>query len=435
MTTTHVRTISTKDLVFGLQWQTLIGGDLSKRSYQEAMRFKASHYVKAGQHSSVVGYVSLSVEKSGKEPREMYSAAAVFALSNPTGAFITQVVLSPEQVWVVATLDGAVIKGTDVLLDNQEEATRMVNGLIERFPEASIVTDSRENGPYLNEKSKLIEAKTTLELLPSWVKYCAVAGAVLILSKVGLNQWYDYQERLSMDNNIEQYVDVVGEWKKSLDNWADSTYVDGTDGYNNLFDNIMEIPLSIGRWSLFEATCSPRGIKAWACQAKYERSALGTYQTFVSALPEGWSSKLDDIDHATGTWTIPASRYKLKRDRLTPISTFGIDYTSQLQKVVNAYKQRSFIPPKKIDIPKPTVPNTKGELVPVQYPDNAPISIQIPSIQTIAVNGPLRSLAALPVPELTTIKKVHLVVKGFDTQPSLTSSALLGEVIGEIYVR
>lgn len=100
-----------------------------------------------------------------------------------------------------------------------------------------------------------------------------------------------------------------------------------------------------------------------------------------------------------------------------------------------AFKQNDLTPASKVDVEKPKVPNSKGEMVQVPYPVNAPNEILIPSMQKITASGPLRSLAVLPITELTVIKSVRIVVKSFDIEPSLASSALLGEISGEMYVK
>lgn len=438
MTTTLIHPLSAnKDLVFGLEWRTLIGSDLEKKSHQEAMRSKSTHYVKAGLHTTAVGCAKLNVQRSKNDKRALYSAAAVFALSNANGAFITKVQLEDDLFWVVGAHDGIVIKGTDVLLSS-EEADTLVEALQERFQEANLISDERDSGPYLNDKTKLFEAKTSIESLPTWVKYAACVFTLLMIGKFGFDKWTEYQEQELMANDIEKYVDVNAEWKKSLDKWAESIYVDGPDGYDSLFAKLMVTPPEIGYWTLVEATCNPRGNSTWTCQAKYARGALGTNKSFIASLPKGWTAKWstgDALNTAIGTWSFTTVRHRLDRGKLTPIPEFNVEYISALQQVLYAFKQVSLTQAAKVEVEKPKVPNSKGEMVQVPYPDNAPGEIAIPSVQKISANGPLRSLAVLPITDLTTIKSVRLVVKSFDIEPSLASSALLGELTGEMYVK
>ena len=435
MTTTLIHPLGAgKDLVFGLEWRPLIGTDLEKKSHQEAMRSKSTHYIKAGIHSTAVGCVKLNVSGSDKNKRAMYSAAAVFALSNSHGAFITKVQIEQELYWVVAAHDGTVLKGTDVLL-SAEDADSLVKSVQERFPDANLISDERDSGPFLNDKTKLFEAKTSIESLPNWLKYVACLFVLLTFCKFGYEKWSEYQEQNSMADNIEKYVDVKAEWQKSLDKWADSVYVDGSDGYDVLFEKFMLTPPEIGYWTLVEANCTPRGNTDWVCQAKYLRGALGTNNTFLAALPKGWSVKWDGLNNAIGTWSFQSIRHKIDRSTITPIPEFSLDYVSDLQKVLYAFKQVNLTSPAKVEIDKPKVPNTKGEMVQVPYPDNAPSEIVIPSVQKITASGPLRSLAVLPITANTTIKSVRLEIKSFDIEPSLASSALQGEIKGDMYVK
>lgn len=433
--TIHILTLSAgKELVFGLEWRSLIGSDLEKKSHQEAMRAKATHYIKAGFHSAAVGCVKLNVPRHEKDKRAMYSAAAVFALSNANGALITKVELEHDLFWVAGSHDGTVIKGTDVLVSG-EEADALVRNVQERFPDANLISDERDSGPYLNDKTKLIEAKTTFESLPLWVKYTGCAFLILTLSKLGFYKWSEYQEQEMMANNIEQYVDVNSEWKKTLDKWAESIYVDGPVGYDMMFSSLLNTPLKIGGWSLVEATCTPVGSAAWACQAKYLRGALGTNNTFINELPNGWTAKWEDVSYAIGSWSFKGSRQKLSRKELTTIADYSVKYISELQKVLYAFKQVSLTTPVKVDVEKPKVQNSKGDLVLVPYPDSPQQDLLIPSFQKFSASGPLRSLAVFPVTNLTTIKRVHVAVKAFDIEPTLTSSALQGEISGVMYAK
>lgn len=110
----------------------------------------------------------------------------------------------------------------------------------------------------------------------------------------------------------KKYVDVTAEWNKSLDKWADSIYVDGSDGYDILFANLMITHPTIGNWNLVDATCSPRGNSTWMCQASViTRGALGTNKTFIDSLPKGWTAKWDGLSNAVGTWTFQTARHRL----------------------------------------------------------------------------------------------------------------------------
>lgn len=64
-----------------------------------------------------------------------------------TIAFITKVQIETELFWVVAAHDGTVLKGTDVLLSG-EDADCLVSSIQERFPDANLITDERDGGPY-----------------------------------------------------------------------------------------------------------------------------------------------------------------------------------------------------------------------------------------------------------------------------------------------
>src|SRR5450830_644915 len=94
-------------LVFGgIKWKPLIGSGLASKSQKEAVSVKATHFVAAGAQSAAVGTIQLPAEKKSKVGRKLYSAAAIFAVSHPTGAMIARELVEGGKFWVVGSHDG-----------------------------------------------------------------------------------------------------------------------------------------------------------------------------------------------------------------------------------------------------------------------------------------------------------------------------------------
>lgn len=422
-----------KDLVFGLEWKTLVGVDLARKSNKEAALNKATHFIRASEHFSAMGLVKLNKADGLDENRILYSAAAVFALSNSTGTFVSNIELFDGCHWVVAALDGGVIKGTDVLLD-ASEAEKLVAELHARFPEAKLGVDERDSSPFLNEKTRLIKHRNSIQSLPDWVKVLSVGVIALILGKYALNYWELRQEKEAMDNNIEQYVDVKGEWAKSLDDWAGTVHVDGQEGFNHLYENIVRTPVTLGGWLLTDVECAPRSREYWMCRARYSRGPTGTNASLQNSIGQDWSIAWDGLSNAHVSWSIDAKRTQIDRQKIVDKKQFNIDFISALQNVLPAYNQVILNPAEVVSFRNPVTTNSNGDSVDLAYPsDNK--GIEIPNKHTLVASAPFRSLSVMPIPEHMVVKKLSIKMKDFDTPSALSTGYIAGELTGEMYVK
>lgn len=425
-------------LVFGgIKWKPLIGSGLASKSQKEAVAVKATHFVAAGAHSAAVGTIQLPAEKKEKVARKLYSAAAIFAASHPTGAVIAREKTQGDKFWVVGSHDGMVSKGTDVIC-TAAEADEIVNDFRRRHSNALLVAGSETDlNHYLNSSTELQTVKTLIEKIPTPVKVGVGVLLCLMLIDTGWGHWKKYKLRQLREQNIEQFVDSHAEWTTTLNEWAKSIKTDGRKGLTELYAEMGRIPLDVGHWKLSESTCHQVG-SGWSCTARYFRTVNATNLSFTENIPEGWSASWDGLTTAIGSWKLKASRMPLARMSIPTVEDFSINYISQLQRVLPAYRKVELQPPVKVVIATPTVIQVnqgRNEAIQVPYPTDNLKGIEIPSVQKFTFNGPLRSLTVLPITDETVIKSLHFFVESRALAPSLRDSISMAELIGETYVK
>lgn len=439
MTEAHIHQIDqTRALVFGgIDWKTLIGRDLANRSHKEASALKATHYVAAGNHSAAVGTIQLKDEKKRKQNRKLYSAAAIFAQRHTNGAIISTYNIGDDLVYVVAAFDGVVVKGYDIVC-SVREAEAYIADFRARYENSHLVGDDTDPTLYLNAKSELVPVKSSFEKIPMPLKVGVGILLLLMIADSSWTQWKQYQARKERAASVRDVIDGHAEWTKSLDKWAQGVKVDGPKGLRAAYNTLADIPMRVGGWKLAEGQCSASA-SGWSCSARYDRTTSSTNESFQSNLMPGWTARWDGLMSAIGVWQLPATRIPLVRKNIPPVAEMSVDYISRLQDVLPAFRKVELTPPVKIMVAEPVVQqrNFKGqvEMVKVPYPSNQAKGIEIPSIQTLKVTGPLRSLSVLPMPGQSVIKQIRFVVDERGVIPSIRDSIFTAEMVGEIYVQ
>lgn len=424
-------------IVFGgIAWKPLIGSNLAGQSEKFAIANKATHFVAAGEHSAAVGIIKLSPDKTEDKGRNFYSAAAVFAQAHQSGVLITTQEMLDGRVWVIAAHDGVVISDTDILL-SATEAQELIADIKRRHDNAVVIKSDVETLQYLNIKSQLVPVRNALQKIPKPVKIFVVFMVLLMVLDTSWSEYKKYKVRQARALEASQYVDVHAEWSNALNQWATTVKPDGRTGLINLYIEMGRIPLKIGGWNLADASCTqaPNG---WSCTARYEAGVNATNLKFIENMPKGWAATWDGLTAAIGSWEVPVERKSIDRAGIQKISDFSLNYISSLQTVLPAFKKVTLASPSSVPVPAPQIYINRGqgeELVTIPYPDENTTGIELPSIQTFDMEGPLRTLAVLPLINNTVIRQLRFVVGSHGSVPSLRDSIFTARLIGEIYVR
>jgi hypothetical protein len=420
----------------GIAWKPLIGSNLAGQSEKFAVASKATHFVAAGEHSAAVGIIKLPADKTEDKGRNFYSAAAVFAQAHQSGVLITTQTMLDGRVWVVAAHDGVVIRDTDILLSDAD-AQELIVDIQRRHANAVVIKGEFETLQYLNTKSQLVAVRNTFQKIPKPVKVFAVFVLALMVLDTSWSQYKKYKVRQARALETSQYVDAHAEWTSALNQWAMTVKPDGRMGLIRLYAELGETPPKIGGWNQSEASCS-RAPNGWSCSARYEAGVNATNLSFIQNMPKGWTATWDGLTGAIGSWAVQVDRSNIDRAKIQKISDFSLNYISALQQVLPAFKKVTLVSPSTVQIPAPQVYINRGqgeELVTVPYPEGNTAGIELPSVQTFEMEGPLRTLAVLPLINETVIKQLRFVVGSQGSVPTLRDSIYTAKLIGEIYVR
>ncbi|MCO8166174.1 type 4b pilus protein PilO2 [Pseudomonas sp. 21LCFQ02] len=417
-------------VVYGLDWAPLIGNKLDRQSLAHARNLKATHHVPAVEYSSSVGTAKLpSVKKTGKG-RAVYSAGAIVALKHPTSAYLGVISIEEALVWVIATHNGSVIKGTDTLC-SPEEADQLVASVRARYPQISDLEDTDVQS-YLNERTQLKAVRYGVDAVPGPLKILIIAVLGLLIANFAWDQGKRLIQSYTRSHADTQQIDATQEWTAALDIWAESTLMDGPRGFADLFEAMMHLPLEVGNWSLKRVQCDNANQRNWTCRADYARGVIATNESFLSSLRPDWKWKTRwvDLDNAQVSWQVPGTRHPLSRKALPALTTFSLDYISRLQDVSKAYSLIEVKPPAAVTIPAPVINDGQGKVA-LELPQG----IRLPNVMTFSIKGPLRSLAAFPLNDSTRISRLQFDVERNEARPDLRNSALFGEIKGDYYVQ
>jgi len=428
-------------IVFGgVTWHTLLGSNLPAQSVKAAVANKATHYVAAGPHSASCGTLKISSDLAKVKGRSFYSAAAIFAQAHQGGVFLTTHEMADGSVWVAGVHDGNILRGTDVLL-SQEEAERLVAEVESRFKDSSsavnLVKSEFDLEPYFNARTKLAPVKSAFQKIPRPLLLVLGTLLGLIVLDTAWDQYRKYQSKKALELEAQQPVDAHSEWANALNEWAGSVVVDGPKGLAAVVHGLGRAPMDIGGWDLNKARCKAVP-GAWSCSADYDAGIGATNLSFVANLPPGWTASWNGLTGAVGSWTVPAHREMIDRAGIQAIPDFSLNYISKLQEVLPAFRSVELSPPMAVQIPEPQVAVKNGshqQMVAVPYPADNTEGIERPSVQTIELVAPLRSLMVLPIINETTIQSVSFVVEGMTSIPSLRDSLFTAKLVGEMYVR
>lgn len=422
-----------RGVVYGMDWAPLIGTKLDKQSLAHARRLKASHQIPAVEHSSSVGTIKMPAEK-----RTLYSAGAVVALKHPTSAYLGVMQIEPELVWVIATHNGSVIKGTDTLC-SPDESEKLIESVRKRYPQISDLEDTDVQS-YLNGRTQLQVVHYGLDAIPTPLKMLGIIALALVVGNLAWDQGSRFVRDYARAHSTAPQVDAVQEWSDALNSWAAQTLVDGTQGYAALFRAFLPIPSDVGGWKLSGSgknpavQCDAPSQRNWKCSVMFRRGILATNESFLTWTLHNhpdWQIQWIDLDTVLASWQAPGARHTISLGSVPKQATFSIDYVSRLQKVKRAFTLIEVKPSAQASISQPTLRDGSGNQTAIELP----AGMALPKVMGFTMKGPLRSLAAFPLNEHTRITRLKFDVDLNESHPDLRSSAFFGEITGEYYVQ
>lgn len=437
-------TADESEIVFGLEWETLIGDNLRSQSKKIAKKRKASHYVPANEIRPSAGFISFTKDKKRLTKARLFSAASIFADANlrKTGVYYERISLTDELDWVVAIQDGVILTNTDVVCSS-EAADKLENELKARHPEmVSQDADDVDVTTLINERSRLTPNAGFLGSIPPWAKVSGGMILALIVYDTVTTHYEAYQrEKLQKETRDapEKTVEVNPEkrWEEAIHGWAERTQLSGASTLNKLNAKVVNQELLIGGWKLTQIACESSS-NSYICHSNYTRTKSGTNRSFKANAPEEWNLRWSSLENVSATWALNVDTPSVEYDQLPQTKDVSLNYVSDLQAVFPAFSGYTLTPSKQVEIQKPTFMNNDGVRETIEYPENLRIDMPRPVKQIFELDSPMRSLQVLPLIYGADIEKVTYIIsrdKSKLDSVSLSRSLISAKVEGSIYAK
>lgn len=437
-------------LVYGMTWEHVGGARPERRSLQSAKGLKATHFIAAHEGYSAVGMACLALpvgKVKAKSQRRYASAGMLFATKRPRGVYVAQLDLQEDGIWLIASHDGVVIPGYDLVLDDADQVSEAIARLRERHNDTQLVVISQ---PTLEEvknhqQARLALVKTSAQLIPTWMKVTAAILVVYGLYSEGQSWWDEYQAEQELAQNPTQQFDFNVERARQLDTWQSSIRLDSPQGLREVLYQIGGLPMGFGGWLLTTGLSMAAGETAsaiqclpntsgWSCTALYSRTPAGTNESFKRFAPPHCKVGWVDLEKAQIKCEFSATRHTLDRLNIDRPETINLAFIPQVQRVMLAFREVKIDPWVAVSLPNPVVVNQRGDRITLMPSGRETPQAHVPGKQSFTYSGPLRSLTVLPLTPSSVITSIN--VKRVEvSDPTLNSSALSADLKGEMYVQ
>lgn len=383
-----------EELVFGLDWSPLVGGEPIKLGRRRARALRATHFLVMNDLAAVVGcgVVHQLDRGSGRARRSkgrvLYSAAAMFAQAHSEGVFAAVYSMQVKGYWLVASNAGLVLAQTDRWYADLNEVEAVLTGLKARFPSMRISTSM-----------PLVEASP-----PDWIlKNLIFKTRLQSISAAGLSALYVVSAALLVGgmiwiltvNSLDPSDQVPAEnsdvlWRQVYEEFVKHHPVHHPEQLFRVISAWQVAPLSPDGWRLKQIMCEPSQMD-WHCAARYQRfNMLARSDRLEAARPEGWRAEFIDMDHGILRWqVIDAASLFEPVSMTTPIN----NWLSYLQNVTPVFESIQIGTGTTISLSAPV--GRHGVIL------DRPSFIKPLKRRSISIKGPLRSMSALrgfPVP-------------------------------------
>lgn len=381
------------DIVFGLDWTTLVGGVPAKLARSRARALGATYYLVAGSLAAVVGCgiihkSALTGSDHFDRSRPLHSAAAIFALTHQEGVVALVSFMPGKGFWLVAANSGLVLAKTDRWYACSDDVEDALSVLTARFPNIQILRSAEFSKDHLPDwLAREINLHSRLQKVPC-ARLSSLRAACLALL-FGVIFWA-MGARVSESTTPLPELDSNALWQQVYDAFAMMHPVHQPEQLLSVIHAWNQAPLKPGGWQLKQIVCEPFQMD-WHCAARYQRvKRLALSEHLDAAKPVGWVSEFTDLEHGVLRWHVAGAASAFKPVAITTPLKKWISY---LQSVAPLFDS--------IQIGTGSLISMAAPLGREGVPLARPPQFKTLTRRHIAIKGPLRSLSALkglPVP-------------------------------------
>lgn len=421
-TRAFILTVSSVNLVFGLDWFAILGGTVSHEVRRVSRQNKATHSVCSGDDAASVGVMSLRTP--GQRGKVLYSAAQLVAQTFTTGTVAMVIPLDDGRWWLVAAHEGAVIARTDYVCTSPAETSDLVRQLFQAYPAMTLLEGDcqptfAELVASVSTKAQIQRVSYRTDFLPRPIQWFVL---VMILVFLVPKVWSVF----SVDTaSLEPLMAPDVAWQEAIEKSMSSRWVHGVSGTSDVLEVLYGLPVVLADWRLSHVECTST-YSNWRCHADYDRGTPeASNEQFLSAARSGWGVSFTPLEQARLRWE-HASKGLSAAQTVLQKGTDNERYLfSRLQAIRPSLAQVSIAHSKPLSVTAPL--DEQGHSIP------RPPGLPQFGLREIQIRAPLRSVSLLlPYCDAIAWSKITIGLDQLAT-PSLTESRLNVTLQGVIY--
>lgn len=441
-------------IVLGMQWHTILGGDLAAQARRRARRAGATHWVHAGGRAESVGTIRLARRTlaAGRLgiAREAHSGAQLFARRNPSGIHATAWRLEDGRCWLALVRDGQVLGNGDTVFETAAQAGLALQAAQARFGSAlqctheaaALLSHDPAPGSQAEAETPDLSALASSATAASALQRVPLGGRGLLLPVAGfcgvlaMAAWWRTTQTWTppvlpaadSPSVAELEAEGVRQWQRAVDAFLRGASVPSHQSLEALWLAIGELPVQPAGWLLEDAQCDAASGSGWHCAARYSRlNRLADNEGFMAIVPGAWQVNWTSLDEVTASFRLAAPEHGL--DPMALASTSRLRFlpdADALQRIRAAFGRVDVGPAQPVAIAVPR--DAAGRQLP------RPPDIALPQQRLIELQGPLRSLALIGPALTARIAWTRLSLRIDPAAAvSLRSSVLLATLSGVSY--
>lgn len=397
--------VSSRSLVFGLDWLPLLSGRAARMAYRTARQRRATHLVIAGAAAGAIGLASVRGRQFGRHV-VLHSAAQNLARLHGSGTVALLMELAEGHHWLVAVHEGAVVARTDKVFRSPAQAGQGLGELKQAFPQLTVLGEGQSPAaPSLTAlaaasdgHSRLLRVARSYSRLPLPAQWLVLAVILMFLL---LRAWAVLRPAVPTARSVSP-MEAGQAWRDATEQAGRAIAVHGVQGTRAVLDSLYQLPVRISGWSFVNADCQPEALGHWHCRARYRRvDPKASNETLLEKAPSLWRVDFVSIDQADPAWSLQTIAQSLTHAQIRSAAHNERHLWSSLQAIQPAFSRLQLGRPQPLAVAVPR--DAQGK--PVPRPEHLPTYIT----RQVRFEGPLRSASVLlPYAESISWKKITL---------------------------
>jgi hypothetical protein len=418
--TVVVRNSFGQPVIFGMDWTAIVGGQPLKLARKHARLVRATHFLVVGAPAMTVGCAQLERQYFAQSCG-LYSAAALFSVAYPSAAVACIVRFEEGGCWMVASHSGSIMSDTDRWFADTAAALAALSEIRRRFPHLvvyeGLVASSSQLPAWLNDKC----SEQARVLVHPSTRIRVKSRAVMLLLLIGVGLWVKGFDPRAQHDATTTEMHPSQPWLDTIAQYSKQQPVHEFSDLMRVMAAWRRVPFDPAGWQLLRVQCEPVFFD-WSCAAHYlRRHRFAVNQQLEAAKPDDWEFHAVALDRAMLTWSLLSAAQSFNWAQ-APVR---VDWMTSLQRLSPLFEHIQLGLSSKLAMHPPH--DAQGR--PLERPADLPNWHQ----RSLALKGPLRTLTALQALTAPVRWRSATLEVGNISGQELTRSALVVQLIGDLF--